>query len=285
MPTPYSTTAHGEKSGGIFTRFSSVKHKTVDSKPPPATTTAPLPSSTLLAPSKSRKGKSDLSPPRRTHRTASSRHSLSSSVTEIGASIRRSASLRSASARSPSSTTLNFTGTATPDSGSSSNPQSATSSRPPLTHSLSTFSRRKKSIESIKSLKLTSSPPDSSYPAFDLGTAAKPPMSAMSMTAVQLREQPRRPIGTSQSNLGFGEGGNSNFKGMMAGSAPVVPALPPGAASVASGPGGGLQNPSVSFTHIQETAAKRINTLDYLRKAYVPLYLQARLLLASWNRY
>ncbi|KAF2100469.1 hypothetical protein NA57DRAFT_37087 [Rhizodiscina lignyota] len=49
----------------------------------------------------------------------------------------------------------------------------------------------------------------------------------------------------------------------MSGSAPLVPALPAGAAAAA-----GIQNPNVTFNHIQDTAAKRINTLDYLRKAH-----------------
>ena len=35
--------------------------------------------------------------------------------------------------------------------------------------------------------------------------------------------------------------------------------------------GGSLQNPAMVYQHIHELSAKRISTLDYLRKAYVPL--------------
>lgn len=58
---------------------------------------------------------------------------------------------------------------------------------------------------------------------------------------------------TSQSNVSFGQGGNS---------APLPPPIL--SQTLASG---SIHNPHTVYQHIQDTASKRISTLDYLRKA------------------
>lgn len=189
------------------------------------------------------------SPPRSRKK---SRHSLSSSVTDFGNALRRSASLRSNSGRSPTSPSGHHpygSGGLTPDGLE--RPQIGISKS---TLSLSSFTRRKKSIESIKSLRLGASgtlPPEGTYPAFE-----GPRSGSASMSGIQMRQAAPRPTGTSQSNIGFGES-----KSSMAGSAPTIPALPTGATAP------GMPNPNATFNHIHDMAAKRLNTLDYLRKA------------------
>ena len=81
---------------------------------------------------------------------------------------------------------------------------------------------------------------------------------AMIVTPFTSNHRPEngKPQSTSQSNLGFGQGGST---------APL-----PGSglsAGHASAPPGSLQNPNTVYQHIQDISAKRISTLDYLRKA------------------
>lgn len=182
-------------------------------------------------------------------RKPASRHSIASSVTDIGSSLRRSrsASLRtntsagttstSSHRRTPSATlALTYSPEKTPNAATSNG------SRPTL--SISTFSRSKqKSSENVK--------PD--------GTNAqvyeKSPLSAV--------DKPKTPFGMavpmsarhppSQKDI---LQANRQANTQLAPSAPIP--LPNGA------------NPNVIFQHIQEMASKRISTLDYLRKAYVP---------------
>ena len=66
------------------------------------------------------------------------------------------------------------------------------------------------------------------------------------------RYEPGKPPGTSQSNVGFGQGGNGTLP---------VPSLPPAPLSMS-------QNPSTIYQQIHDVSSKRISTLDYLRKAH-----------------
>lgn len=71
-----------------------------------------------------------------------------------------------------------------------------------------------------------------------------------------IRPENGKPPGSSQSNSTFGQGS--------------VLAPPPGSglsAGHSSAPPGNLQNPSAVYHHIHELSAKRISTLEYLRKA------------------
>lgn len=68
------------------------------------------------------------------------------------------------------------------------------------------------------------------------------------------RPEVTKPPGTSQSSVGFGQGGN-NASG-------PTPSLPPAAST------GGMQNPSIVYQQIHDISSKRISTLGYLRKAH-----------------
>jgi len=63
-----------------------------------------------------------------------------------------------------------------------------------------------------------------------------------------------KPPSTSQSNVGFGQGGNNALG--------PTPSLPPAAST------GGMQNPSIIYQQIHDVSSKRISTLVYLRKAH-----------------
>lgn len=178
-------------------------------------------------------------------RRVTSRYSLAStSVTDLGQSLRRSTSVRSSSTNtSGSNPTTNG-----PSLAVSYSPERKISSshatKPSL--SISTISRRQPSSENVKlnpdALSSTSKSPPS---------AADPSKAPFGMAAIPLRPPAQsRPPGTSQSNLSFGS---------------AAPLLAPSAFGQAAGnasvtPNGILQN-------IQEQASKRISTLDYLRKA------------------
>lgn len=183
-------------------------------------------------------------------RKPNSRHSIASSVTDIGSSLRRSrsASLRtntsagttstSSHRRTPSATlALTYSPEKTPNAAATNN-----GSRPTL--SISTFSRSKqKSSENVK--------PDGTNGA---QVYEKSPLSAV--------DKPKTPFGMavplssrhppSQKDI---LQANRQANTQLAPSAPIP--LPNGA------------NPNVIFQHIQEMASKRISTLDYLRKACV----------------
>ncbi|OCK91000.1 uncharacterized protein K441DRAFT_616782 [Cenococcum geophilum 1.58] len=183
------------------------------------------------------------SPPRR--KPASSRHSLSSSVTDFGSSLRRSASLRTTSTSSSSHKKTSSTATLalsfSPEKGPASN-----ASRPSL--SIATFSRRQKSAENMK-------PPEGGGgpAAFSKAplSAVEPPKTPFGMS-VPLRYPPsQKQLQAQQINYG-------QFSGTLGPPAPI--AIGPTAS--------GSHNPGVVFQHIHEMASKRISTLDYLRKAH-----------------
>ncbi len=220
-------------SGGLFGRKSSFFG--TRQKPDPgaqtAATTEPPSQSEASSASSRRRG------------TASTRHSISSSVTDIGASIRRSTSKRSSSTSSakltsPSTTTL-ATISYSPEKGAA----IAHVSKPTL--SVSTFARRQKSSDNVRDQREGS-------------IFSRSPLSAseangtVGMTAVPLRypHQTGRPP-TAQSNINFGQSNAS---------------LGP-TASIA--PSANSPNPHAVFQHIHDMASKRISTLDYLRKVSV----------------
>ncbi|KAF2202464.1 hypothetical protein GQ43DRAFT_413668 [Delitschia confertaspora ATCC 74209] len=204
-------------------------------------------------------------PPRPKHRHAS-RHSISSSVADIGATLRRS---RSASFRTNDSTNTNTSSSShkktpsatlalsfSPEKPSQSNVPSTTaattssssssSSRPTL--SISTFGRNKKAPENLK--------PGEGGGGGILG---KSPLSAVDnpnpktpfgmAVPVPLRYPPsQKEIRRAQTDQNFNNAG-------LAAAAPIQV-------------GGGAGNPHMIFQHIHEMASKRISTLDYLRKAH-----------------
>ncbi|KAF2872354.1 hypothetical protein BDV95DRAFT_492089 [Massariosphaeria phaeospora] len=189
-------------------------------------------------------------PPRRKH---SSRHSISSSVTEFGSSLRRS---RSASLRTNTSS-----GTASshkmalslsPEKPSAAN-AAPTASRPAL--SISTFARSKqKSAENIR-------PPDSAasrqaYEKSPLSAVDNPKQPLGMAVAVPLRYPPtQKEIQQAhQAQRQHSTYGAASYNGGLAPAAPI--SLPNGA------------NPNIIFQHIQEMASKRISTLDYLKKSH-----------------
>ncbi|KAF2278067.1 uncharacterized protein EI97DRAFT_493246 [Westerdykella ornata] len=189
-------------------------------------------------------------PPRRKH---ASRHSLSSSVADIGSTLRRSrsASLRTTTSsgtpssshrRIPSATlALSFSPEKAPAPNHAPPP-----SRPAL--SISTFTRNKqKSSENVRTADA------SKYEKSPLSAVDNPktPFSAMAVP-VPLRHPPTQKeiqqAQRTQSNLGPG------YTGGLAPAAPI--SVPTGV------------NPHIIFQQIHELASKRISTLDYLRKAH-----------------
>ena len=179
-----------------------------------------------------------------------SRHSISSTVGDIGLQLRRSrsTSLRSAASsnhshkRAPSSVSTMHSVSLSPDKIPAAAPISA--SRPTL--SISTFARSKaKSSDNIK--------PDGGGGGGGLQNYDKTPLSAL--------DKPKAPFGMavpiplrhppSQKEIQQAQRQASN-----AGLAPAAPIPAPSGA-----------NPNIIFQHIHELASKRISTLDYLRKA------------------
>ncbi|KAF2461340.1 hypothetical protein BDY21DRAFT_383419 [Lineolata rhizophorae] len=188
-------------------------------------------------------------------RRHSSRHSLSASVTDIGTSLRRSASLRSSSSSShgasqpstipsilrvpPSTNASSSTTSTTASSGSS-------LSRPLLSLS---FRRKRPLNGNSSSSSAAGVDPPQSDDITALPQTDRRPSTSHSM-AVPLMHPPRRQGTAPHSNAGFGHGG-------LGPPAPIV------SSSSASG-----HNPHAVFQHIHEMATKRISTLDYLRKAH-----------------
>ena len=88
-----------------------------------------------------------------------------------------------------------------------------------------------------------------------MNSGASLSMAASASTFVNgFRPEFTKPPSTSQSNVSFGQGGNTAML--------PTPSLP-GASST-----GGMQNPNIIFQQIHDVASKRISTLDYLRKAH-----------------
>ncbi|KAL8757969.1 MAG: hypothetical protein Q9199_001820 [Rusavskia elegans] len=90
------------------------------------------------------------------------------------------------------------------------------------------------------------------FPYAELNQSSASTMTTASFTS-ESRPSTGKP-GTSQSNVSFGQGGNS---------VPLPPpSLPPTLAS------GSIHNPHTVYQYIQDMSSKRISTLDYLRKAH-----------------
>ena len=191
--------------------------------------------------------------PQRRRQASSSRHSIASSVTDLGSSLRRSrsASLRtntsdgtaktsSSHKRLPSATlALTYSPEKAPIPNTTSN-----ASRPAL--SISTFSRNKqKSSDNVKT--------DSVYDKSPLSAVDKPKTPFANMAVpIPLRHPP------SQKEI---LQANQQSNRTLAPAAPIP--VPNGS------------NPNMVFQHIHELASKRISTLDYLRKAYVLISFQS----------
>jgi hypothetical protein len=181
-------------------------------------------------------------------RRQASRHSIASSVTDIGSSLRRS---RSASLRTNTSAGTGSTSShkRTPSATlaltySPEKAQNVAPSAPRPTLSISTFSRNKaKSSENVK--------PEGQnaqvYEKSPLSAVDKPKTPFGMAVPMPLRHPP-----TQKEILQA----NRQANAQLAPSAPIP--LPNSA------------NPNIIFQHIHEMASKRISTLDYLRKACVP---------------
>ncbi|KAF2709384.1 hypothetical protein K504DRAFT_481807 [Pleomassaria siparia CBS 279.74] len=212
--------------------------------PPPTIATLTVPT-TASAPS---------TPPRRKH---SSRHSISSSVTEITNSLRRSrsASLRtdtssgtaSSHKRTPSDT---LALSVSPEKNATANATSAASatSRPAL--SISTFARnnRQKSSENVKIAEGGTRQPYEKSPLSAVDNPKTPFAMSAPLRYPPAQKEPSQGLQRQQSQYGGAYNG----------------ALQP-AANISLA---GSATPNVIFQHIHEMASKRISTLDYLRKAH-----------------
>lgn len=178
-------------------------------------------------------------------RRQASRHSIASSVTDIGSSLRpsRSASLRTNTSAGTSASSHRRTPSATlalaysPEKAPSA---AAPAPRPAL--SISTFSRNKqKSSENVR--------PETSqgqvYEKSPLSAIDKPKTPFGMAVPMPMRHPP-----TQKEILHANRQANAQL-----GPAAPIP-VPNGA------------NPNIIFQHIHEMASKRISTLDYLRKAY-----------------
>ncbi|KAF2833660.1 hypothetical protein CC86DRAFT_461964 [Ophiobolus disseminans] len=179
-------------------------------------------------------------------RRQGSRHSIASSVTDIGSSLRRSrsASLRTnTSAGTTSTSSHKRTPSATlaltysPEKASNA---AANAARPAL--SISTFSRNKqKSSENVK-LEGGSAQVYEKSPLSAVDKPKTPFAMSVPMTA---RHPPSQKDILQQ---------NRQANAQLAPAAPI--------------PGLNGANPNIIFQHIHEMASKRISTLDYLRKAH-----------------
>ncbi|KAF2785614.1 hypothetical protein K505DRAFT_368988 [Melanomma pulvis-pyrius CBS 109.77] len=211
----------------------------------PAKAAAPIAPTAPAAPS------APSTPPRSKHR---SRHSISSSVTDIGISLRRSrsASLRtdtssgtaSSHKRTPSAT-LALSLSPEKTAGANAVPGAA---RPAL--SISTFTRnnRQKSAENVKTAEGGTRQVYEKSPL----SAVDNPKTPFGM-AVPLRYPPAQkeiPQGIQRQQSTYG----GNFNGGLQPAAQLSM--------------GGGATPHIIFQHIHEMASKRISTLDYLRKAH-----------------
>ncbi|OAL47132.1 hypothetical protein IQ07DRAFT_682619 [Pyrenochaeta sp. DS3sAY3a] len=178
-----------------------------------------------------------------------SRHSIASSVTDLGSQLRRS---RSASLRTNTSTGTGTTSsshrrtpsatlalTYSPEKAPAPNALS-NGSRPAL--SISTFSRTKqKSSESVKT--------DGSYAQ----VYEKSPLSAVDKPKTPFGMAVPMPLRHPPSQKEILQANQQANRGL----APAAPIpLPNGS------------NPNIIFQHIHDLASKRISTLDYLRKAH-----------------
>ncbi|KAL8662502.1 MAG: hypothetical protein Q9202_004647 [Teloschistes flavicans] len=100
--------------------------------------------------------------------------------------------------------------------------------------------------------------PLTASPSFPHAEFYQPPMLATMSTTAALSGDSRPSAvkpSTSQSSNSFGQGANNG-----------VPLPPPSLSQTLTS--GSIHNPHTVYQHIQDTASKRISTLDYLRKAH-----------------
>lgn len=179
----------------------------------------------------------------RSKRRESSLHSLTTSVTEFGTSVRRSVSLRSPTDTGPHPN-YNF---GPPAASSSVSPKKRSVSaaghysKPGL--SVPGFSRKKKSSESV----------DHGYISYPEGAASRGKF-GMLVT----------PFGTKSRGDDMGKPASSTYASSFPYTQNASALGPPVSMSSSAS---GNQNPNVVYQHIHDMASKRISTLDYLRKA------------------
>ncbi|KAL9062131.1 MAG: hypothetical protein Q9157_009202, partial [Trypethelium eluteriae] len=182
----------------------------------------------------------------RSKRRESSLHSLTTSVTEFGTSVRRSVSLRTPTDTSPSQAREFTFGPSGSLSSTSPKKRSASAAshynKPPL--SVPGFSRKKKSSESV----------DHGYTSFAEGAV---PRGKFGMLVA--------PFGTRSRGDDMGKPSSNSYASTLAYTQTSTTLGPP--ASIPSSSGGN-QNPNLVYQHIHDLASKRISTLDYLRKAH-----------------
>ncbi|KAL1797119.1 hypothetical protein ACET3X_003725 [Alternaria dauci] len=222
----------------------------------PTTTTTELDTPPLPTPDTYPFPAKDSTTPQRRTRQAS-RHSIASSVTDLGASLRRSrsASLRtntsdsstartsSSHRRVPSANTLALTSSPEKTGVVNTTATVGNASRPAL--SISTFARgnKQKSSESVKTTTT-----DYGYDKSPLSAAAA--VDKDKTTSNMAVPMPLRHAPTQKEILQANQQSNRTL-------APAAPIPVPNGA-----------NPNLVFQHIHELASKRISTLDYLRKAH-----------------
>ncbi|KAL2351438.1 hypothetical protein BJ546DRAFT_1066219 [Cryomyces antarcticus] len=243
MPSFSHSDGGGSAASGLFSRKGSSFFHARGQR----STSPPAPSSTAITPP------NPGSTPR-SHKRESSILSLSSSVTDLGTSVRRSVSLRSRSSyssnktRSPPSNILSFSYSS--EKGARS--VNTTLSKPSL--SLGHIIHGSRSSETLNYNQ--PSPPEHIYNRSPLSAVDLPRSTFGTMPTAAFGHNPRR-LDTSEAgkmqNTSTGQGGAT--------SSPPLP-NPPLQASA------GANNPRALHQHINDTASKRIATLDYLRKAH-----------------
>ncbi|TKA70826.1 hypothetical protein B0A49_07694 [Cryomyces minteri] len=243
MPSSSHSNGGGSAASGLFSRkgssFFHARGQQSSSPPAPSSTatTPPNPGSTP-----------------RSHKRESFILSLSSSVTDLGTSVRRSVSLRSRSSygsnktRSPPSNTLSFS--YSPEKGARS--VNTTLSKPSL--SLGHIIHGSRSSETLNYSQL--SPPEHIYNRSPL-SAVDPPKSAFGT-------MPAATFGHNLRRLDTSEAGKTQNTSNGQGGATLSPPLPNPPLQASAG----ANNPRALHQHINDTASKRIATLDYLRKAH-----------------
>ncbi|KAH3942730.1 hypothetical protein HBH98_183800 [Parastagonospora nodorum] len=246
-----SSKGHQNKASRSSVSYSSHSYHRTNAASPPALILPPAPSSTP-APDETphEPGQYDSNPIQPTtphHRRHASRHSIASSVTDIGSSLRRS---RSNSVRTNTSggTASTSSHKRTPSANlaltySPEKAPNAAASVPRPTLSISTFSRNKQ--KSSENVKAEGGPNTQAYEKSPLSAVDKPKTPFGMAVPMPLRHPP-----TQKEILQANRQANATL-------APAAPIPLPNSA-----------NPNIIFQHIQELASKRISTLDYLRKAH-----------------
>ena len=181
----------------------------------------------------------------RSKRRESSLHSLTTSVTEFGTSVRRSVSLRSPTDTGPPPSYTFGPPRSSPSISPKKRSVSATGhyGKPGL--SVPAFSRKKKSSESV----------DHGYITHLEGAG---PKGRLGMLVA--------PFGTKSRGDDMGKPSSSAYASSFAYTQNGAAMGPPVTMSSATSSN---QNPNLVYQHIHDTASKRISTLDYLRKASV----------------